>query len=424
VTQLVEHNAARPAAALVEQPKPSRHMVVARAAAALFMASFTFASCGSDEPPLREAVPTSTSGSQAPTEEPKGFPTAVFASLMETPVPKEMAAQLQEVLEDMAIDGGLTATAMTPEGTWSGASGSADGVRDLQVDDQFFIASITKSVVAAQVMLMVEARELSLDDLAADYLPVDLDFDTNHATIRQLLDQQSGLPDYFPKLWDDLDTDRKRRWTPAEVLEVAGDDRSPVGETFQYADTNYVLLGLVIEHVRGRSVAQVLRDGALAVDGTERLVYQPDEKPTEPMAMPNGEPHAALERGDGYLPSIASATAGGPAAAIASDSPSLARWWRSLCAGEIVSQASLTQMSTLQQAPAADGSPMSGGYGLGLYNVTYPYAHAIGHTGADIGFMSFAACLPESGSVLVVLLNHHVDIDVFARPLVDAVNSL
>ena len=86
---------------------------------------------------------------------------------------------------------------------------------------------------------------------------------------------------------------------------VAGDERSPVGETFRYADTNYVLLGLVVEQVRGRPIAEVLRDGVLAIDGTERLIYQPDERPTEPMAMPDGESSAALELGGGYIPSLA-----------------------------------------------------------------------------------------------------------------------
>ena len=68
----------------------------------------------------------------------------------------------------------------------------------MTVDDQFAIASTTKAIVAAQVMQLVEAGELRLDDLAADHLPSDLDFDTNGATIRDLLGQRSGIPDYLP----------------------------------------------------------------------------------------------------------------------------------------------------------------------------------------------------------------------------------
>ena len=93
----------------------------------------------------------------------------------------------------------MSATVLTPDGTWSGTVGKADGDRDLGVDDQFAIASGTKSVVAAQVMQMVEAGQLDLDDPVADHLPPDLDFDTNGATIRHLLSHRSGIPDHEPK---------------------------------------------------------------------------------------------------------------------------------------------------------------------------------------------------------------------------------
>ena len=84
---------------------------------------------------------------------------------------------------------------MSADGTWSGATGKADGVRDLRIDDQIAIASVTKSVIAAQVMQLVEAGELDLDDPATDHLPPDLDFDTNGATVRQLLGMHSGILD-------------------------------------------------------------------------------------------------------------------------------------------------------------------------------------------------------------------------------------
>ena len=69
---------------------------------------------------------------------------------------------------------GMSATVMTANGTWSGATGSADGVRDVRVDSQFGIASITKSVIATQVMQMVEAGELSLDAPALRLPPDEL----------------------------------------------------------------------------------------------------------------------------------------------------------------------------------------------------------------------------------------------------------
>ncbi|MDQ3771332.1 MAG: beta-lactamase family protein, partial [Actinomycetota bacterium] len=285
----------------------------------------------------------------------------------------------------------------------------ADGVRNVGLDDQFPIGSVTKAVVAAQVMQMVEAGELDLDDPATDHLPPDLDFDTNGATIRHLLGMQSGIPDYWTEMKQILSTDRQRVWTTAELLDRVPDHRLDAGH-FVYSNTNYLLLELVIKQVSGRPVVDVLRDGVLDIDGIGRLIYQPDEKPTAPMAMPYGESTAALKKGGGYLPSIAAATSGPTTGAMATDSRSLAKWWQAFCTGEIVSQASLNEMATLQD-----------GYGLGLYN---PYGGVVGHTGEDIGYVAWAGCLPEDGSVIVVLNNRVVeDIGSMAGPLVFAVTS-
>ena len=89
------------------------------------------------------------------------FPTAAFAALSDDPVPEDVAAMFQAALADTAGDGGIAATVMTPDGTWSGAAGKADGVHDMQPDSQFGIASGTKPIIAAQVMQLVEAGEVS-----------------------------------------------------------------------------------------------------------------------------------------------------------------------------------------------------------------------------------------------------------------------
>jgi CubicO group peptidase (beta-lactamase class C family) len=98
---------------------------------------------------------------------------------------------------------------------------------------------------------------------------------------------------------------------------------------------------------------------------------------------------------------------------MASDSPSLARWWRAFCAGEVVSQASLTQMATMQD-----------GYGLGLYQPDPP--GTVGHGGEHIGYTSLAGCLPRDGIVVVVLDNRSadvIDVSAIAGPLVDRLRA-
>ena len=104
---------------------------------------------------------------------------------------------------------------------------------------------------------------------------------------------------------------------------------------------------------------------------------------------------------------------------MASDSISLARWWRAFCAGEIVSEASLTEMSTFYD----NGGEYD--YGLGLFNPAYrASAPGVGHLGANFGYKSSAGCLTEDHVVFVVLTNQEtLDSQDLAAPLVVAALS-
>ena len=242
----------------------------------------------------------------SPSRPAETFPTEVFAGLGDEPVSDALAAKLQEVLETSANGDGLTAAVISPAGTWSGATGFAAGHRPMVPNDQMSIAHITQTVVAAQVMQLVEAGELSLDDLAADRLPPGLGFDTNGASIADLLSHRSGLADtlFGPGQWESLTTDPLHAWTIEEELATVGRKRTPAGQSWEFVGTNYLLLGLIIEQVTGRSVAEVLRSGVLSGDGYERLIFQPDERPTQPMAMPLGASADTFDENGGSLPSL------------------------------------------------------------------------------------------------------------------------
>jgi D-alanyl-D-alanine carboxypeptidase len=216
-------------------------VVLAGCAPATPNASETTASVG---PSAASVVSASPSGAA------DGFPIEAFADISEGPVSADTAAELQAVLDDAAGGVGISAVVMSADGTWSGATGSADGVRDVTVDDQFSIASTTKAIVAAQVMQMVEAGEIGLDDPVAEHLPPHVDFDTNGATIRELLGMHSGIPEHgldaghrleleeiTPAL---LRLDARRAWTPGELLDEVSAERTPAGERFEYVGTNYL----------------------------------------------------------------------------------------------------------------------------------------------------------------------------------------
>jgi D-alanyl-D-alanine carboxypeptidase len=228
------------------------------------------------------------------------------------------------------------------------------------------IAHITQTVVAAQVMQLAEAGQLSLDDLAADRLPPDLEFDTNGASIADLLGHRSEIPDTLlgPGQWKSLTTDPRHAWTPEEELAPVGPERGAVGQSWDFIGTNYLLLGVIVEQVTGRPLAKVLRSGVLAGDGYERLIYQPDERPTNPMAIPSGAPAATFKENGGSLPSVARVPAEAAEANMASDAPSLARWFRALCAGQVVSSASLDEMTNFDERPE---------FGLGITDRRFLY---------------------------------------------------
>lgn len=389
------------------------------------MVVLVLAGCSS-EPPADPAAPASPSAKdtqEIPSPAAEPFPVRAFADINADPVSEERAAELQAVLEQMSEDAdgaGMSATVLSPAGSWSGASGKADASgRRVGIRDQFAIASVTKTIVATQVMQLVEAGELGLDDPAADHLPADLDFDSNGATVRHLLSHYSGIPDWFDDAFKkELATEPGRSWRVTEVLATVDDRRTPAGEIFEYADTNYNLLGLIIEQVRGRPLVDVLRDGVLGIDRIPRLIYQPDEAPSGPIAMPYAEPLSALEGRGGSLPSLADSTSAGPAGAIATDASSLAHWWEALCSGQLVSPESLTAMARdVETGGRIDR--YGDGHGLGLTNMTGWDARSFGYGGYTLGYLAWAACLPDSGSVVVVLTNSTEVPEGWPSPLVD-----
>lgn len=151
---------------------------------------------------------------------------------------------------------------------WEGAAGriAGPGSFPMQADTPFEIASITKTVTAATVLMLVEQGKLRLDSHLADVLPAGLAKGFQDITVQQLLSHTSGLADY----WDDRSrpdgflrafvSEPGRRWEPEEILAHARRMRaSGPGKRFKYSDTNYVLLGLVIEHITNRPLHSAFR---------------------------------------------------------------------------------------------------------------------------------------------------------------------
>jgi CubicO group peptidase (beta-lactamase class C family) len=210
------------------------------------------------------------------------------------------ASQLQETFERFMGGRNLFGGTVRMENqdgsfAWEAATG------DLADGHQYFIASTTKLYVTAVVLALRSQGKLDLDDLLIDHLPLGLvvgihNYPTDvtaSLTIRQLMAHTSGLPDYFQQkrpgsksLKQDITAGRDRAWTFDYVLEATRRMKPAFapgtpGKAF-YSDTNYQLLGKVIETVTGRSLEEVFQTvifGPLSLNDTYLYTDPADDRP-------------------------------------------------------------------------------------------------------------------------------------------------
>lgn len=267
---------------------------------------------------------------------------------------------------------GALALAAGPWGVCCGVAGVDSSGSPLRRTAPIEVASVTKTFVAALVLCLVQDRLVELDDPVAVYLP-GLLRDDARITLRSLLNHTSGLPDYFEDAtflaaWQ---ADPAREWAAHELVEIAaGLPRHEPG-MFAYANVNYVLVGLIIESVTGRTVADVLRARIL-----------------EPLGLDATR-----------LPGAAAAATGG----LTSTADDLARFLAALMRGDVVDAASRREMLTT----VPSGWPESQGYGLGIERVeslmgaSSPCGSAWGHTG--LGTATTVALTSRDAARQVVL---------------------
>ena len=164
----------------------------------------------------------------------------------------------------------------TPQGDFTAASGTTqlDTTKPPGADTYFRIASNTKTMTAALIMLLAQEGKLSLKDAVSKYVPNVPNGDK--ITIAQLLEMRSGLYNFTndPKVSASMDSDHAKVWTPEEVLAhcLCTPTQLPARQDYEYNNTNYVLLGLIAEKASGKPLAQSMQDwlfGPLKLEHTE-----------------------------------------------------------------------------------------------------------------------------------------------------------
>ncbi|HSK52114.1 MAG TPA: serine hydrolase domain-containing protein [Clostridia bacterium] len=326
---------------------------------------------------------------------------------------------------------GVSATIILADGTtWTGVSGLADVKRKtpVEADTAFAIASVTKTYTAALILALAEEGRLDLDARVTTILPgVRI---AGKATVRQLLDHTSGLPDYFlhGKIDRALFGERARRWTSAEAFRYVGKPIFPAGKGWYYSNTNYRLLGLIAEEVGGRPLGEQLRERFLGPLGLDRTWDQVTDEPRGPVAHgyrvtgTRARPRFSdLADGTGVAPFSSVVTAAGGAGSLAASSPDVARWARALYRGEVLPPATVRDMIADARRTARFRPRVP--YGLGVQLVPLDGRPALGHSGRLAGFRSVVRYLPDEGITIAVLTNESKqDPGVIARALLHVVS--
>jgi len=305
----------------------------------------------------------------------------------------------------------VLASVAGPDGRRSARAGVADisTGRPVPLDGEFRIGSVTKTFVATVVLQLAGEGRLSLDDTVAHWLPGAVEGNGNDGsriTIRELLQMTSGIYDYvnyLPLLASaaGFQASRFHTYTPQQLVALAM-RHQPLfapGTSASYSSTNYVLLGMIISRVTGRSWAQEVNARIIRPLGLRHTII-PGTSPL--IAGPHADGYSDLGGNTPVNVTALNPSAADAAGSMISTTDDLSRFYAALVGGRLLAPAQLAEMEATTAAPGgAEGFP-GARYGLGLDWFPLPCGGYFGHSGGIPGYSTWDAVTPHTGRTVVV----------------------
>ena len=314
----------------------------------------------------------------------------------------ELQATLDTQMAKYEVPGAIVGMWFPTKGNWVVSSGVGDKSTGAapQTTDHVRIGSITKSFTATVVLQLVDEKKLALTDRLSKYEPWVPG--AKGITIRQLLNMTSGLFNFtdVPEFWEKLLADPTAIWTPRQLVDLAVANPAvfPPGQKCMYCNTNYVLLGMIIEKVTGKTASGEV---------TRRIIKRLDLKHTSfPMtpALPAPYMH-------GYVPaagepndsanltnlSIYSPTPFWTAGGMVSTVDDLRIWMKAIVTGKLLSK-------RLHAAQLSFSAPNTASYGLGVMSSE---GFCFGHSGEVPGYNSSMYYFPDAKAISITLINRY-----------------
>jgi D-alanyl-D-alanine carboxypeptidase len=333
-----------------------------------------------------------------------------LAREQQTRIPEAAAgtrATLQRIVRGLVAGGapGAVAFVRAPGSAAGVAAGYAElGNRTpMHATDGFRIASVTKTFVATVVLELEAEGRLDIDEPVERRL-LGLVPNGSLITIRELLNHTSGLFDYVE---DDAHTqaviaDPGRRWSPHELLSVAF-AHPPLfrpGTSWFYSNTNYVVLGLLVEAVTGKPLGQELQARILDPLRLEATSFDVDAAIHDPFAHGYVGPHPGLPIAAGTLLDITallSPSFGWGAGNMASNATDVTRFFVALLRGQLLPPPQLAEMKT--------GSLANTNFGLGLRKAYTSCGTVYGHEGDFPGYRNVVWVARDGRRAADVMVN-------------------
>ena len=304
---------------------------------------------------------------------------------------------------------------------WRGASGVADVKtgRPVTPDMRQRVGSITKTFTAVAIMQQMEAGRIQLDAPIGRYLPQLVPGERgNKITVRMLLNHTSGIPDYLPYAFpslqsfpsdtspNSLDDNRFRQFGRAELIGmalVAPPTGEPGGATGVYSNTNYLLLGQILEQVTGTTAEKYITRNVIQRAGLRNTEFPTGSRIKEPHSLMYEALYGLIEPPRDYSAYNMSWVSTG--AALVSTVEDVNRFYGMLFGSKIVKPSSLAQMQRTIPVLTQDGHQMID-YGLGLQRFTLEGCGTFwGHEGTVWGAQTMSLTSADGKRRMSVAMN-------------------
>ncbi len=343
-----------------------------------------------------------------------------------------LQSTLDAIHDGGRFPGATAAVALLDGPTVALAVGCADSAQHIRMtaSDRMLVGSTGKTFVAAVALQLASEGLLELDALVSDYLGERDWFarvpNSSEITVRNLLNHTSGVMRYEFKdeFVVQLTADPDRHWEPAELIAYVLDEQAgfAAGEGWDYSDTNYILLGMILEGITGRSLYDEVEARLLEPLGLMNTVPS-DSREIAGLVQGyagTGNPFTGSDEVVGedgrFVINPQFEWAGGGFAATTAD---LARWATALYGSRVLDEERVTQM--LDGVAARLGPGVR--YGLGVIIQETPLGLTYGHSGFFPGYLTQMAYFPDHQIAVAVQVNTSVP-QSLGRPLGEMVNEL